>query len=87
MNITPNFFWQWGSPNVNHEQVVSNFSQLRLNYASWCLLKNLSVLMSLLFGVCVNNVKLQWIIFTIALFDNNNTRIPVFSPLSFHILQ
>ena len=38
------------------------------------------MLMSLLFGVCVNNVKLQWVIFTIALFDDNNTRIPVFSP-------
>ena len=59
---------------------MNNFSQLRLNYASWCLLKVLSVLMSLLFGVCVNNVKLQWIIFTIALFDNNNTRIPIFAP-------
>ena len=59
---------------------MSNFSQLRLNYASWCLLKVLSVLMSLLFGVSVNNVKLQWIIFTIALFGNNNTRIPIFSP-------
>ena len=58
---------------------MNNFSQLRLNYASWCLLKVLSALMSLLFGVRVNNVKLQWIIFTIALFDNNNTRIPIFS--------
>ena len=66
---------------------MNNFNQLRLNYDSWCLLKDLSVLMSLLFGVCVNNVKLQWIIFTIALFDNNNARIPVFSPLSFPILQ
>ena len=61
---------------------MNNFSQLRLNYASWCLLKVLSALMSLLFGVRVNNVKLQWIIFTIALFDNNNTRIPIF-PLKF----
>ena len=59
---------------------MNNFSQLRLNYASWCLLKVLSVLMSLLFGVSVNNVKLKWIIFTIAFFDNNNTRIPIFSP-------
>ena len=59
---------------------MNNFSQLRLNYVNWCLLKVLSVLMSLLFGVCVNNVKLQWVIFTIALFDDNNTRIPVFSP-------
>ena len=57
---------------------MNNFSQLRLNYVNWCLLKVLSVLMSLLFGVCVNNVKLQWVIFTIALFDDNNTRIPVF---------
>ena len=61
---------------------MNNFSQLRLNYASWCLLKVLSALMSLLFGVRVNNVKLQRIIFTIALFDNNNTRIPIF-PLKF----
>ena len=61
---------------------MNNFSQLRLNYASWCLLKVLSVLMSLLFGVSVNNVKLKWIIFTIAFFDNNNTRIPIF-PLKF----
>ena len=59
---------------------MNNFSQLRLNYVNWCLLKVLSVLMSLPFGVCVNNVKLQWVIFTIALFDDNNTRIPVFSP-------
>ena len=59
---------------------MNNFSQLRLNYVNWCLLKVLSVLMSLLFGVCVNNVKLQWVIFTTALFDDNNTRIPVFSP-------
>ena len=59
---------------------MNNFSQLRLNYVNWCILKVLSVLMSLLFGVCVNNVKLQWVIFTIALFDDNNTRIPVFSP-------
>ena len=60
---------------------MNNFSQLRLNYVNWCLLKVLSVLMSLLFGVCVNNVKLQWVIFTIALFDDDNvTRIPVFSP-------
>ena len=60
---------------------MNNFSQLRLNYVNWCLLKVLSVLMSLLIGVCVNNVKLQWVIFTIALFDDDNvTRIPVFSP-------
>ena len=59
---------------------MNNFSQLRLNYVNWCILKVLSVLMSLLFGVCVNNVKLQWVIFTIALFDDNNTRIPAFSP-------
>ena len=39
---------------------MNNFSQLRLNYASWCLLKVLSVLMSLLFGVSVNNVKLKY---------------------------
>ena len=49
---------------------MNKFSQLRLNYVNWCLLKVLSVLMSLLFGVCVNNVKLQWVIFTIALFDD-----------------
>ena len=61
---------------------MNKFSQLRLNYARWCLLKVFSVLMSLLFAVCVNNVKLQWIIFTIALFDDNNTRIPIF-PLKF----
>ena len=64
----------------NWSLMINNFNQLRLNYASCCLLKVLSVLMSLLFGVCVNNVKLQWIIFTIPLFDENNTRIPVFSP-------
>ena len=64
----------------NDSLIMNNFSQLRLNYVNWCLLKVLSVLMSLLFGVCVNNVKLQWIIFTIALFDDNDTRIPILSP-------
>ena len=73
---------QCQSRRISKSPILNNLNQLRLNYARWCLLKVLSVLMSLLFGVCVNNAKLQWVIFTIALFDDNNTRIPIF-PLKF----
>ena len=47
---------QCQSRRISKSPILNNLNQLRLNYARWCLLKVLSVLMSLLFAVYVNKI-------------------------------